>query len=209
MSATTSKARTANAPANATATVRRESVVLQRYGVFAECLLAGVWIAVAALPLLTLPAALAAGAAHLRRHLDHEVSTWREFAADLRSATRRGWLVGLAGWAAAGLLWTDLAVVRAGLPGGRFIGVVGVLAMLGLVVSGLRAAVRWRPGSSWRVLLAEAARSTVHDPAGSLLLVCGIAVVAASAWFAVPLAAPALGILAASALAVERHYRHH
>ncbi|MFI9583284.1 hypothetical protein ACIHCQ_15845 [Streptomyces sp. NPDC052236] len=182
---------------------------LERFGVFAECLLTGVWIAVAALPLVTLPAAVAAGAAHLRRHLAQEPSGRREFTADLRAAVRRGWLVGLAGWAALALLWGDLTVVRAGLPGGRFVGAVGVLAFLGLVVAGLRAAVRWRPGSSWRELLPAAVRRTVRDPAGSLALVCGIAVVAASAWFAAPLAAPALGVVVAAALAVERRYDEH
>ncbi|MFJ5223012.1 hypothetical protein [Streptomyces sp. NPDC088400] len=182
---------------------------MRRFAVFAECLLTGVWIAVASLPLLTLPAAFAAGAAHLRRVLAHEVSTWREFTADLWAAARRGWLVALAGWASAWLLWADLAIVRAGLPGGPFAGTVGVLAMLGLLVAGLRATARWCPGDSWRVLLAGAARRTLRDPAGSLSLVCGIAVVAASAWFAAPLAAPALGVVTAGALAVERRYRDH
>ncbi|MFV2119466.1 hypothetical protein ACE14D_13875 [Streptomyces sp. Act-28] len=40
------------------------------FAVFAECLLTGVWIAVAALPLVTLPAALAAGAPALPREPD-------------------------------------------------------------------------------------------------------------------------------------------
>jgi hypothetical protein len=177
---------------------------LARFGVFAECLLVGVWIALAALPVVTLPAALAAGAAHLRRWTGDEVSGWRSFVADLRSAVRRGWLVGLAGWAALALLWADLAIVRAGLPGGRFIGAVGVLAMIGLVVTVLRASVAWRPGASWHALLRGAGRRTVRDPAGSLLVVCGFAVIAASAWFAAPLAAPALGMLVAATLAVER-----
>ncbi|MFJ2114434.1 MULTISPECIES: hypothetical protein [unclassified Streptomyces] len=188
---------------------RRESAVLRGFTVFAESLLTGVWIALAALPLLTLPAAFAAGSAHLRRVLAHEAATWREFAADWRSAARRGWLVGLAGWAALWLLWADLTVVRAGLPGGAFVGAVGVSAMLGVLVAGVRAAASWRPGASWRALLRAAARRTVRDPAGSLLLVCGLAVVPASAWFAAPLAAPALGVVAAGALAVDRRYRHH
>jgi hypothetical protein len=199
----TAKARTSPA------TARRDSAGMERFGIFAECLLTGVWIAVAALPLVTLPAALAAGAGHLRRSLAHEQSGRREFTADLRAAVRRGWLVGLAGWAALGLVSADLVVVRAGLPGGPVVGAVGVLAMLGLVVCGLRAAVRWQPESSWRVLLRGAARRTAHDLAGSLVLVCGIAVVAASAWFAVPLAAPALGVVTAAALAVERRYEYH
>lgn len=180
------------------------SVFTDRFGAFAECLLTGVWIALAALPLVTLPAAFAAGSRHLSRHLAHETSGWREFTADLRAAVRRGWLVGLAGWAALALLLADIAFVRAGLPGGAFVGAVGVVAFFVLVVAGLRAAARWSPGSSWRALLTGAVRRTLRDPAGSLVIVCGFAVVAASAWFALPLAAPALGMVAAAALAVER-----
>ncbi|MFJ8693011.1 hypothetical protein [Streptomyces roseolilacinus] len=176
------------------------------FAVFAECLLTGVWIAVAALPLVTLPAALAAGAAHLRRVLADEAGGVREFVADLRTAAaRHGWLVGAAGWAAVALVWADLAVVRAGgLPGGAFAGAVGVLALLGLVVAGVRAAAVWRPGASWRALMGAAVRRTVRDPAGSLALVCGLAVIAASAWLSPPLAVPAVGVLVGAALAVER-----
>lgn len=177
----------------------------QAFAVFAECLLVGVWIALAALPLVTLPAALAAGAAHLRRHVGDEAGGLREFAADVRAAAgRRGWLVGAAGWAAVALVCTDLAVVRAGgLPGGPLVGAVGLLALLWLVVAGLRAAAVWHPGASWRALMATALRRAVADPAGSLVLVCGLGVVAASAWLTVPLAAPAVGVAVGAALAVE------
>ena len=191
-----------------TRTRSAESDLLRTFGIFAECLLTGVWILVAALPLVTLPAAVAAGAAHLRRHLDHRESGWRQFAADWRSAVRRGWLAGTLGWGALALLWADLAAVRAGLPGGVVVGAVGVLAALVVVVGGLRAAVSWRPGASWRALSGAAAQRTVRDPAGSLVLVCGFGVIAASAWFAAPLAAPAVGIVTAAALAVERRRTH-
>ncbi|MHC0432953.1 hypothetical protein ACX6XY_22665 [Streptomyces sp. O3] len=187
----------------------RESAFRSGFGVFAECLLTGVWMTVAALPLLTLPAALAAGAAHLRRHLADEPATWREFTADLRAAARRGWLVGLAALAALALLWVDLAAVRAGLPGGPAVAAVGVLAVLAAAVATLRAAVCWRPGSPWRALLADAGRRTLLDPAGSLLLVCGAGVVAVSAWLTPPLAAPALGIVVAAAMAAERRRTPH
>lgn len=39
---------------------REESVLAERFALFAECLLTGVWIALAALPLVTYPAAFAA-----------------------------------------------------------------------------------------------------------------------------------------------------
>ncbi|MFI2633691.1 hypothetical protein ACH5A2_25445 [Streptomyces collinus] len=188
--------------------VRGESVFAERFAVFAECLLTGVWIAVASLGVVTYPAAFAAGARHLRRRTAHEGGGWREFAADFRTALRGGWLAGLAGWAAVAAVWVDVQAARAGIPGGPLVGAVGVVALIGLVVAGLRAAAVWEPGAGWRRLLAEAGRRTVLDPAGSFLIVGGLAVVAVSAWFAAPLAVAVLGAVAAAAVAVEERYRH-
>ncbi|KFG76504.1 hypothetical protein [Streptomyces mutabilis] len=186
---------------------RGESRFAEGFALFAECLLTGVWIAVASLPLVTYPAAFAAGARHLGRRLAHECGGWREFTADFRSAVRRGWLVGVAGWAALAAVWVDVQAVRNGLPGGPFVGAVGVLALIGAAVAGLRAAATWRPGDSWRSLLARAGRRTVLDPAGSFLIVGGLAVVVCSAWFSAPLAVAVLGAVAAAAAAVEERYR--
>jgi len=187
---------------------RGESVLAERFAVFAECLLTGVWIAVASLGVVTYPAAFAAGARHLRRRTAHEVGGWREFVADFRAAVRGGWVAGLAGWAAAAAVWVDVQAARAGIPGGPLVGAVGVLALIGLAVAGLRAAAVWTPGAGWRVLLAGAGRRTVLDPAGSFLLVAGLAVVVCSASFIAPLAVPVLGAVAAAAVAVEERYRH-
>ncbi|MFH9573229.1 hypothetical protein [Streptomyces sp. NPDC017230] len=188
-------------------TERGESRFAEGFALFAECLLTGVWIAVASLPLVTYPAAFAAGARHLGRRLAHERGGWREFTADFRAAVRRGWLVGVAGWAALAAVWVDVQAVRSGLPGGPFVGAVGVSALIGAAVAGLRAAAAWRPGASWRSLLAQAGRRTVLDPAGSFLIVGGLAVVVCSAWFSAPLAVAVLGAVAAAAVAVEERYR--
>ncbi|MGC9377233.1 hypothetical protein [Streptomyces sp. MH13] len=186
---------------------RGESRFAEGFALFAECLLTGVWIAVASLPLVTYPAAFAAGARHLGRRIAHERGGWREFTADFRVAVRRGWLVGLAGWAALAAVWVDVQAVRNGLPGGPFVGAVGVSALIGAAVAGLRAAAAWRPGASWRSLLAQAGRRTVLDPAGSFLILGGLAVVVCSAWFSAPLAVAVLGAVAAAAVAVEERYR--
>ncbi|MEU6224398.1 hypothetical protein [Streptomyces sp. NPDC047042] len=187
---------------------RKESLFGERFAVFAECLLTGVWIAVAGLGVVTYPAAFAAGARHLRRRTTHVGGGRREFVADFRAALRGGWLVGLAGWALAAAVWVDVLAARAGLPGGPFVGAVGIFALIGAAVALLRAAAVWTPGASWRVLLTDAGRRTVRDPAGSFLVVCGLAVVALSAGFLPPLAVPVLGAVAAAALAVEQRYQH-
>ncbi|MEV6949573.1 hypothetical protein AB0N07_48290 [Streptomyces sp. NPDC051172] len=186
---------------------RKESVFAERFGVFAECLLTGVWIAVASLGVVTFPAAFAAGSRHLRRRTGHEGGGRREFVGDFRTAVRGGWVAGLAGWIAVGLVWVDVQAARAGLPGGPFVGAVGLFALIGLVVAGLRAAAVWEPGAAWRALLAEAGRRTVLDPAGSFLLVGGVVLVVCSALLIAPLAVPVLGAVAAAAVAVEERYR--
>ncbi|MFI6373050.1 hypothetical protein [Streptomyces sp. NPDC050546] len=187
---------------------RGESVLAERFAVFAECLLTGVWIAVASLGVVTYPAAFAAGARHLRRRTAHEGGGWREFVADFRTALRGGWLAGLAGWAAVAAVWVDVQAARAGIPGGPLVGAVGVVALIAVVVAGLRASAVWEPEVRWRTLLAAAWRRTVLDPAGSFLIIAGLAVVALSAWFVAPLAVPVLGAVAAAAVAVEERYRH-
>ncbi|MGW0422706.1 hypothetical protein [Streptomyces sp. NPDC003015] len=194
--------------AQARVKARRASVFGgERFALFAESLLTGVWIAVACLGLVTYPAAFAAGARHLRRRTGHEGGGWREFVADFRTAVRRGWLVGVAGWAVAVAVWVDVQAARAGIPGGPLVGAVGLFALIGLAVAGLRAVAVWTPGASWRALLADAVRRTLRDPAGSFLIVAGLAVVALSAGFLAPLAVPVLGAVAAAAVAVEERYR--
>src|SRR4051794_40485697 len=231
--------------AQARVKARRRASVFggERFALFAETLLTGVWIAVACLGLVTYPAAFAAGARHLRRRTGHEGGGWLEFVADFRTAVRRGWLVGIAGWVAAAAVWVDVQAARAGIPGGPLVGAVGLFALIGLAVAGLRAAAGWRPGASlrgaprgglppapggplvgavglfaliglavaglraaavwspgasWRALLADAVRRTLRDPAGSFLIVAGLAVVALSAGFIAPLAVPVLGAVAAA-----------
>ncbi|MBW8796945.1 MAG: hypothetical protein JF597_26105 [Streptomyces sp.] len=188
----------------------RPSVFAERFGVFAECLLTGVWIAVASLGIVTCPAAFAAGARHLRRRTGQVKGGWREFVSDFRAALPGGALVGLAGWAAVAAAWVDVRAVRAGLPGGPLVGAAGLFAVIGLAVAVLRAAAVWSPGDRWRTLLAAAGRRTVRDPGGSFLLVGGAALVVCSALLIAPLAVPVLGAVAAAAVAVEeRHRRRH
>src|SRR5919112_102243 len=102
---------------------RKQSLFGERFALFAECLLTGVWIAVACLGVVTYPAAFAAGARHLRRRTAHE---------------NGGWIVGLVGWVAAAAVWVDVLAARAGIPGGPFVGAVGIFALIALAVALLR-----------------------------------------------------------------------
>ncbi|MEU7245857.1 hypothetical protein ACI2L4_21950 [Streptomyces sparsogenes] len=184
---------------------RRESRLFL-FSAFAESLLTGVWVVLAALPVVTLLPAFAAGCAHLRRHLDGERATWRDFLAGLREATRVGWRFSLLWWAALALLAFDLRVARSGaLPGGPALIAVSVAGTLTAIVLGLRTAAQWRPGLGWSAVARAAARRGLGaDLGGSLLLVGGLAVVTVAAWQLLPLVAPAVGALAACAVAVDR-----
>lgn len=186
---------------------RGESPIAERFALFSEALLTGVWITVASLGIVTAPAAFAAGARHLRRRTAHRGGGWREFVRDYRAALRGGWLVGLAGWAVGGAVAVDVHAARTGLPGGPFVAAVGLSALAGALVAGLRAAAVWTPGETWRSLLAAAGRRTVLDPAGSFLLVGGAVLVGCSTLLVAPLAVPALGAVAAAAVAVEERHR--
>ncbi|WP_307792515.1 hypothetical protein [Streptomyces verrucosisporus] len=200
------RARADTATSAATGMDRRPPAA--RFALFAECLLAGVWLLLAALALVTALPAFAAACGHLRRYLDAEQAGWRQFAAEWAAAVRTGWRFSLLWWAALALLAFDLRVVSSGLlPGGPAVAAVGAVAAVAVVVAGLRTAAAWRPGDDWVRTARSAARRTLRtEPGGSLLLAGGLAVVGVAAWMLPPLIAPALGCLAACAVAVERRY---
>jgi hypothetical protein len=181
---------------------------MKRLAVFAECVLTGLWLTLAALPLVTALPALAAACAHLRRFLQGYRADLRGFAADVRTAWRGSWPVSLAGLAALALLGADVAIARQGLPGGPIVTVVTGGAALILIVIGFRAAAAWSPGASWPVLVRAAAGQARADLGGSALLACGLVVAGLVAWRLPPLLVPALGCLAAAALAVHARHPH-
>lgn len=177
-----------------------------RFALFAECLLVGVLVTVAALPVVTLLPALAAGADHIRAHVDGESTTLRAFAGRLRAAYPGGWVWSLGAAAGFALLALDAAVVRGGdLPGAAAVAVVAALAGTGLAVLLLRVAAAWSAGAPWPTLVrATARRAVVGDPGGSLLLVLAIGVLLVVGWQFLPLAVPMLGCVLMAAVAVDR-----
>ncbi|GAB3172876.1 hypothetical protein GCM10027059_42960 [Myceligenerans halotolerans] len=89
------------------------------FALLAECLLVGVYVLVASLPVVTVPAALAAGTAHLRRHLAGQGTEIGRFVRDWWAAVRDLWVLGAAGLALAGTLALNVQVAASGLlPGG-------------------------------------------------------------------------------------------
>ncbi len=180
---------------------------MKRFPLFAECLTAGVLVLLAALPVVTLLPALAAGCAHVKAHVDGETTAVRAFFDRVRAAARGGLGPSIGVVAGFGVLAADVAVVRhAGLHGGGVVGVVCVVAAVGLAVVVLRAAADWSPRKRWSVLVREAARRTAADPTGSLLLVMALGVLVVVTWQLLPLVVPMLGCVMMAAVAVERRH---
>lgn len=178
------------------------------FALFAECLLTGVWIALASLGVITIPAALAAGTRHLAAHADGETASWNRFWTDFRAAWATGWRVGLAMIAAAALLGLNLLVLaQEGVPGrpGFALATFAVAGLAATVL--LRACAAWTPDASWKDLFAGALAATRADPGGTGILLGGLAVTAACAWALWLLIVPMAGCLAGAAAAVHRRAR--
>lgn len=82
-----------------------------KFALLGEVLWVGILVAVASLPVVTWPAAFAAGASHLRRFLRGEGATVGQFVDDVRRAVLRGAVVGAASLLVALLIVLDLAAV--------------------------------------------------------------------------------------------------
>ncbi|WP_433290353.1 hypothetical protein ACQPZQ_43820 [Pseudonocardia sp. CA-142604] len=182
-----------------------ETTHVSRLELFAECLLLGVLVAVAALPVVTLPAALAAGCSGVRRIVDHRACGARTFVSDLRAALRTSApaAVGVVGGGA--LLGFDaLVLLRAPVPGGAAVAVVVAAAGAGALVVLLRAAAQWRPdGPSWVALIRLAASRARADLSGSALLAGALVAVAVLTWQLPALLPLSLGCLVLAGTAVE------
>jgi hypothetical protein len=180
---------------------------MRRFTLFGECLTAGLLVALAVLPVVTLLPALAAGCAHIRAHVDGESTAIRAFVARARAAYPGSLGPSLGVAAGYAVLAGDAYILRAGVPGGAFVAAACVVVAAALSVVVLRAAAAWEADTPWTQLVRRAARRAVaSDPSGSLLLVMALAVLVVITWQLLPLAVPMLGCLLMAAVAVERRH---
>ncbi|MHA6523012.1 hypothetical protein [Tessaracoccus sp. G1721] len=172
-----------------------------------EVLWVGILMALACVPVVTWPAALAAGAAHLRRFLRGEGATVGQFFADLRLAAPGGAAVGVASVLLGALIALDLGIAAGGgLPGAMPIAVALSAAAGVAAVVILTAAVSWRPGLSWKALLTQAPRRLAQAPFVAVMTAVALGLAVVIVWQYLLLLAPALGVLAFALVAVhERH----
>ncbi|MET8982194.1 DUF624 domain-containing protein [Streptomyces sp. NPDC004539] len=135
---------------------------------FADCLLAGVLLLLASLPVVTVFPALVAACAVLRDQAHGgEGVTVRRFLDRLRSVLRTGPAVWIVPTGVLVLLWLDAVTLDAHGPGS---GPVLAVAAAVLAALGLRCAAAWREGERWRTTLAAVFRSVPRQPLPAALL---------------------------------------
>ena len=179
---------------------------MRRFALFGECLTAGLLVLLAALPVVTLVPALAAGCAHIKAHVDGETTSVRAFFERVRAAVPGGWVVSVGVVAGFAVLVVDVVFLRTRVAGGGFVAVVCGVAAVGLAVVVLRAAALWTTDARWPFVLRAAARRAAGDFGGSLLLVMALAVLLIVTWQLPPLALPMLGCVLMAAVAVDRRH---
>jgi hypothetical protein len=179
-----------------------------RFELFADVLSLGLATAVAALPLVTAPAALSTACTVLRRRrLYDEPCTARRFLAALRARPdRRGDLAaGAVLVAAVALLAADAALTAAGLPGAAQFALFLAAASSVAALVGLRACAGYRAGegNGWRGACRRASARAVRDVPGSVLVLLALCTAGACVWALPPLLFLVPGPLALALTAVE------
>ncbi|MFJ2816831.1 hypothetical protein ACIQOU_04260 [Streptomyces sp. NPDC091279] len=175
-----------------------------RFTLFADVLSIGLATAVSCLPVVTIPAALSTACAVLRGAGEDRPATAGRYIALLRRRLRAGDLMAGAVVVAGVLLCAaDLALARAGLPGGAFFTVAAALIGVCAALVALRACARPESLTDWPAALRAAARDAVRDAGGTALILLAVATSAFCAWMMLPLAFLVPGPMALALTAIE------
>jgi hypothetical protein len=175
-----------------------------RLALFGDCLLAGLLVALASLPVLTAYPALVAGCAVVRGRVRDDVPVGPvRFVRALCAVLRSGWHAVALPPAVLALVLADGPVLAAGVPGAAPVAVLVGLGACLAAVFGLRCAAQWRPGLRWRAVARAAAGRFSSDAGGDLLLGLAAGVTIGIALL-VPVTGLVLGgVLALAAVAVD------
>ncbi|WP_256472850.1 Poxvirus protein I5 [Pseudarthrobacter raffinosi] len=193
---------------------RNEPIPVNRFALFSETLLAGLLVLVLSIPLVTIPAAYAAGIAHLERHLSGRDDSLRALWSTFRSALPGSWKLGITTAGAAVVIALNLLLATVGqLPGSAVVlPATLILAAAGAVLL-LRTAAAWRnaageessaPGT-WSAALGTAKALSLRDWTGSLLLAAALFASVVFVWMLVALfvVVPGMLILASAAVKIR------
>lgn len=178
------------------------------FGLFGEVLLIGLLVTIASLPVVTLPAALAAGIRHMRRFIAAEHAPIAGFWRDAARAALPGSVVGLIALVLTGILLLDIDLARSGfLPGGVVVEVVGWAGLAAVALALLLAAAHWSPETGWRAAVRAVPGAVRADVPGALYLVATAGFVAVVTWVLPPLFLAAIGCAALAVVAVPQRPR--
>ncbi|WP_243400003.1 Poxvirus protein I5 [Arthrobacter glacialis] len=197
---------------------------VNKFALLSETLLLGVCLFVLGLPLVTVPAAYAAGAAHMERHVSGRPDTIASLWTDFKAALPGSWKFGLLALGAALVAGVNLLLAGSQqLPGGRAVLFATVVLAGGLAVLLLRTAGLWQeerarsaaePGSTadpassaWAASWAQAKREAAGDWIGTLLLLVAMAMCLTFVWMLPPLVFIVPGALTLAVVSVRFRQR--
>lgn len=198
------------------ASSHHEPIPVNRFALFSETLLAGLLVLVLSLPLVTIPAAYAAGIAHLERHLAGRDDSVRGLWGTFRAALPGSWKLGLLTAAAAVVIVLNLLLAWVGQLPGREMVLPATLLLAGCgAILLLRTTAAWPDtsgagtdaGNAWRSALETGKALSLQDWTGSLLLAAALFGAVVFVWMLVALfvVVPGTLILAAAAVKLRSH----
>ena len=179
------------------------------FALLGEVLVTGVLVAVCSLPLVTLPAAIAAGVRHLDRYLHARDSRVSLFLRDVRSSLRKGGLLlGVTTVLAVGAMLLQIVVVPTlGMPGADAFVIVAAALILVVLMLVTAASAAWAPTRAWRYAATIGSARLVADPVGAVLTAVAVALTALAGWQLPPLVVPAIGCLCFALVVVRARRR--
>lgn len=194
----------------------REPIPVNRFALFSETLLAGVLVLVLSIPLVTIPAAYAAGTAHLDRHLDGRDDSVRGLWGLFKAALPGSWKLGITTAAAAVVILLNLLLAWAGqLPGRDIVLPATLVLAAGAAILLLRTASAWSDSQTsqstgkdtWRQALQTGKDISLRDWTGSLLLAAALFCAVVFVWMLAALFVVVPGTLILAAAAVKLRSR--
>ena len=195
---------------------QHEPIPVNRFALFSETLLAGLLVLVLSIPLVTIPAAYAAGIAHLKRHLAGRDDSVRGLWSLFKEALPGSWKLGLTTAAAAVVIVLNLLLAWVGqLPGREIVLPATLFLATGAAILLLRTASAWSDGqptgatgnNMWHQALRTGKDISLRDWTGSLLLAAALFCAVVFVWMLAALfvVVPGTLILAAAAVKLRSH----
>lgn len=195
----------------------KPGIPVNRFALFAETILAGVIVLLLSIPLVTAPAAYAAGVAHLERHLSGRDDSLRSLWGNFRRALPGSWRIGITTAVAAVVIVLNLLLALVGqLPGRAAILPATLVLAAGGAVLLLRMVSNWSSEDDqepaalsgrqrWSSAYAIAKEDSLRDWSGSLLLLAAIFMAVVFVWMlqALFVIVPGTLILAAAAVKIR------